>query len=135
MDGFARLYSGDIQDRLDVPAWLGGHGPSLASRPTSLSRSERGPVGIAGPRMSPCAALGVKKELPESDKGGLDRKLEPKDARGPDGTLGGIDLSGVWASGGFGSGFCSIFFGKSSVGDVLEATRGGCNGGSGLGES
>jgi hypothetical protein len=90
---------------------------SLASRFTSRSRTERGPVGIVDVRLSAAAAFGVKKLVPDSDSGGLDLKLDPKDDRGPDGTLGGMILSDICVTGALGSGFCSIFFGKSSVGE------------------
>lgn len=90
---------------------------------------------MGGPRASLGDGFGVKNEVPESASGGLDLKLEPKEDRGPDGTLGGMVLSGVCVTGGLGSGLCSIFLGKSSVGELVERVLDDCMVRSGLGAS
>lgn len=82
---------------------------------------------MAGPRESLGDCFGVKNEVPDSDSGGLDRKLDPNEDRGPEGTFGGIVLSGVWVIEGLGSGFCSIFLGKSSGGDPVGTGLDDCS--------
>ena len=90
---------------------------------------------MGGPRTSLGDGLGVRNEVPESASGGLDLKLDPKEDRGPEGTLGGIVLSGVCVTGCLGSGFWSIFLGKSSVGELVETVLDDWVARSGLGAS
>ena len=84
IDGFARLYSGEIQDLFAIPE----------DDHAGLSRSERGPVGIGMLRLSAVGLGGTTWEV-GSVEGIRCLKPGPIAERGPDGMLAGIVLSGV----------------------------------------
>jgi hypothetical protein len=139
MDGFERLYSGEIHDRLEPPGWEGCHGPSLPSRTLSRGFSDRGPVGMFEPRVSDAADFEPAGGTVWSVNDGRTRKFDPNDDLGPEGTLSGNVLPTGCAMGVLTSGFCSTFLGNSSVGALPRLgaafARDGWTGGSNLGLS